>query len=103
MSVERDEVTRIAELARLRLDSDEADRLTTELNGILEHMKILRGLPGVGPEERAGPGALRSTRASEEGEPDVLRTRPGDFAPIWASGFFVVPPPPGVHREEDDG
>ena len=45
---------------------------------------------------------LPATRAASVEEPDAL-TRPlGSFAPDWRENFFVVPPPPGVHREEPE-
>ena len=108
MSVDRDEVDRIARLARLQLESEEADRLTEEMNRILEHAERLRGAgaeggghaPAVDTPGSAGRD-IEGVR-SETGEPDALSDPPGEFAPEWAEGFFVVPPPPGVTAEESE-
>jgi len=103
MSVTRAEVERIAELARLRLDDAELERLTGELNGILEHVAALGGLPAhedVEATDATTHLALASTRPTEDAEPDPLGAGPGAFAPRWTDGFFTVPAPPGVHHEE---
>lgn len=63
MSVDRDEVRRIADLAKLDLDDEEADRLAGEMNRILEHAERLRsldahaGTAAAGDESRADPDA----------------------------------------------
>lgn len=44
MSVDRDEVRRIAELAKLSLDESETDRLAEEMTRILGHAERLRGV-----------------------------------------------------------
>lgn len=113
MSVDRDEVRRIAELAKLSLDDGEADRLAEEMNRILEHAERLRSLksePGFHPEaEPVSPasseGGERVDTARDEGgevqaepssAPDSLAHPLSDFAPEMHDGFFTVPPPPGV-------
>ena len=103
MSVQRGEVERIAELARLRFRPDDVERLTDELNRILEYMEVLRRLAErpMGPPVTEGLG-VPPTRTPGQGEPDALAVGPDAFAPRWLEGFFVVPPPPGVHASEDD-
>ena len=122
MSVTRDDVRRIAELARLTLDEDEAERLTDEMNRILEHVDRLAeaarggapdrpgthaGQPSVddGPGDTSGAkdhhekpthAAISGTREGSDPEPDRLIRPPADFAPRFEEGFFVVPPPHGV-------
>ena len=101
MSVDRTDVERIATLARLRFDDRELDRLTAELNQILDHFEVLRSLADIGSENAAVPGAgPASSGSSAAGEPDALEVELQAIAPRWSDGFFVVPPPPGVH---DDG
>lgn len=63
MSVDREEVERIGRLAKLRLTDDEADRLTDEMNRILEHAERLRGL-----EEASGTGSAIEGGETESGE-----------------------------------
>lgn len=101
MSVNREEVLRIARLARLRLDDDELARMTDDLNSILEHVDALAALE---EDEVADDGRWAeraSTRLSEETVADPERIDPSGMAPAFQDGFFVVPPPPGVHAEED--
>ncbi len=114
MSVDRDEVGRIARLARLDLEDDETARLTEEMNRILEYAERLRSA-GVDRAEmdhtddspRAADsgspdqhGAIQGARLGT-GEPDALRADLSAFAPAWDEGFFVVPPPPGVKADDD--
>lgn len=105
MSVDRGEVERIAALAKLRLEDDEADRLTEEMNRILEHAARLRGLAVDATEADAdtGPDLTSGTRSAGAEEPDELLRPPGSFAPDMREGFFVVPPPPGVADDEGGG
>ena len=103
MSVDRAEVERIAALARLRLDEEEAERLTAEVNQILEHATRLRGLEAAGEAAvqapvGMGPGGARTAEAET---PDRLHSPLEDFAPQMEGGFFLVPPPPGVTHAED--
>lgn len=102
VSVDPDEVRRIAGLARLRLADEEVVRLTHELNGILLHVRGLGTVAEGGAEpadEGYATGARAATRPDERGEPDALGAGPAALAPRWADGFFLVPPPPGVHGE----
>lgn len=113
MSVGRKEVAQIAALARLRLHPAEVDRLTRDMNRILEHATRLRNVahterdlsPMTGsPAPAHGADADASTSTSSPGGtrgpdgdvPDELATKPETFAPHMVDGFFVVPPPPGV-------
>lgn len=110
MSVDRAEVERISHLARLALDEGELDRLTGDMNDILEHAATLRELGRTAPSARVGDGPLPSpaagapeaaagfggTRGPGAETPDRLHARPEAFAPKTAEGFFLVPPPPGV-------
>jgi len=111
MSVEREDVLRIASLARLRLDEDELQRMTGDLNSILGHVDALgalgdEGLDGAGAEpggvaiaggERPWSAALPSARAGERTVSGDVAVDPARFAPDFRDGFFRVPSPPGVH------
>lgn len=114
MSVDREEVERIGRLAKLRLTDDEAERLTDEMNRILEHAERLRGLDddsetggaaeamdadAEGTDDEVGSKA--GTRSTAAETPDRLHIEPSGFAPDVREGFFVVPPPPGVLAEEE--
>ena len=92
MSVERADVVRIAELARLRLDDADVERFTVQLNGILAHMDQLAELDAEATEAEAeaAPESGTPLRADSVG-PDPLRRRPAEIATDWRHGFFVVP------------
>lgn len=102
MSVDREEVLRIASLARLRLEEDDLDRMTHDLNSILAHVDQLMELeeeaPGAGDGRTEGSSTRRTEGTGEERDLD-----PSRVAPAWRDGFFLVPPPPGVHAEGDGG
>lgn len=102
MSVDRGEVERIAALAKLRLEDDEADRLTEEMNRILEHAARLRGL-ATEADADTSPDRTGGTRSAGAEKPDELLRPPESFAPDMREGFFVVPPPPGVGDDEGGG
>ena len=51
------------------------------------------------PQSRA---ALPGTRPEAAEDPDALHLPPESFAPDWRQNFFVVPPPPGMHREDSE-
>ncbi|NNF14956.1 MAG: hypothetical protein HKN72_17150 [Gemmatimonadetes bacterium] len=98
MSVDRDEVNRIAGLAKLSLDDGEADRLAEEMNRILEHAERLRALSD-SPDPvdvQTGAEPHRKSGAAASPTPDALTHPLADFAPEMDDGFFTVPPPPGV-------
>ena len=104
MSVTRADVDRIAELARLRLDEAEADRLTGEMNRILEHADRLRSVGttdviDTAKEVESSGEEVRGARTDEPDGPDPMAHTPADFAPRFEDGFFVVPPPHGVQAD----
>ena len=103
VSVSARDVQRIRELARLHLEDDELERLTSDLNAILRHVDSLRD-PGSTkrPEDSSQIGSKLAPVSHEHVEgPDKLREMPADFAPEWKEGFFIVPAPPGVNPSGD--
>jgi aspartyl/glutamyl-tRNA(Asn/Gln) amidotransferase C subunit len=100
MSVDRSDAERMAELARLSLDGQEMERLLEDLNRILDHVRVLQGIDAPeGPEPEVGHGPTRDPAADA---PDALVHPLAAFAPELRDGFFVVPPPPGVHGEDEE-
>ena len=105
MSIDRRDVDAIADLARLELTDEEADRLTVEMNQILEHAMHLRrsastDVDGANGEASAGITGIRGAGVSG---PDPLLKPLESFAPHVQGGFFVVPPPPGVSGADEPG
>lgn len=91
MKISRDEVAKVATLARLSLDDDKLDLIAGQFNDIIEYMDLLNGLdtsdvePLYSPVERATP--LRTDEAVKRVErADVLAN-----APDSDGSFFVVP------------
>jgi len=112
MSVTKDDVRRIADLARLNLDPGTTDRLAEELNGILAHVKTL-GEVELPTESRDAVGEPVPGEGSVFRDPDLhpdgLESgAPARGAPEWREGFFLVPGLPALTGEEgrvssDDG
>ena len=91
MSVTKDDVRRIAALARIAEPADRLDALTDELNGILDWVEQLNevDVDGVEPMTTAAPTALprREDAVTQGGiRGDILKN-----APKSEEGFFVVP------------
>jgi aspartyl-tRNA(Asn)/glutamyl-tRNA(Gln) amidotransferase subunit C len=92
MAIPRDEVRRIAELARLELREEDLDRIAAGLGAVLDYAQALKRLElaGCEPASLAARGAV--LRADE---PDGRCLALGEalaMAPEAEGGFFVVPP-----------
>ena len=91
MAITREEVRRVAALARLRLGADEETRLTADLAHILDAFAKLQALDTTGvPPARALADATTPLRD------DVVTNAPGDDvlldnAPAREGRFFRVP------------
>ncbi len=98
MALERSDLLKVAELARLELSEPELEQLTRDCRAILEYFGALRelDLTGVEPWTGAGEGApLREDRT----ECDPLQRTPEELAPAWRDGFFVLPRLPAMEAE----
>lgn len=105
MAVSADDVRQIAVLARLRPDPEAIERLTEELNRILDHIRVLErlDLPDADEPGSAAEGAIRFR--DPDLPPDaLLGGAPSTAAPHWEDGFFVVPRLPALDddRPEED-
>ena len=88
----RDEVLRIAELARLEIPEDQLDRLAGQLSQVLDFAATLHQLDLAGCEPTVFAPADAPLRADE---PDGRRLTPEAAtanAPEAEEGFFLVPP-----------
>ena len=91
MSITREEVAKIASLARIRMDDAELDRMVPELNNILGFVEQLGEVDtsGVEPMTAVIPNTLRLREdAVTDGNKraEVLAN-----APVSEEGFFGVP------------
>ena len=92
MAVGKDDVRRIAELARLRLADADVERFTVQLNSILVHMDRLAELDAKAAQAEAqGRPEAGAPLRDEQTAPDELHRSPAAIATDWREGFFVVP------------
>jgi aspartyl/glutamyl-tRNA(Asn/Gln) amidotransferase C subunit len=103
MAVTRDDVLRIAELARLALTEERVLELVSQLNEILKHMDVLRDRASAGvPAEEPPPPVLNASPPTRL-RPDVgpplplampreqFAARTLDGAQGMRDGFYLVP------------
>ncbi len=91
LAVDRDEVLKIASLAKLHLTEDEVDMYTDQMNEILEYMHQLDELDTENVEPLSHVlDQLNMTRRDEE-EPSLSRDEALNNAPDSDGEYFVVP------------
>jgi aspartyl-tRNA(Asn)/glutamyl-tRNA(Gln) amidotransferase subunit C len=91
VSVTRDDVLHIAELARLGVDAARADELTKELSAILSHMEVLSQVDTASVPTAAGVGAGGTPLRPDVGVPPLMAGTLASIAPAMRDGFFIVP------------
>lgn len=93
--IDRNEIARIASLARLQLDAQEADRLAADCGAILEYFVGLRDID-VGDAE-PGDASQRPTPTREDRpDGDPLALTPEEMAPVWREGYYALPRLPAM-------
>ena len=101
--ISREDVARIAQLARLTLGDDELDRFTSQLGDILDHARDLAALDLDGVAATAHPFPLRNVEHRVQGRDQLVvervdrraRQRRDEVlaaAPEIESHMFAVPP-----------
>ena len=91
MSVSRDEVLRIAQLAELDVDEDALAELAEQMSRIIDYVAQLSAVPSNGSVKVFVPGADAIRFRADEVIPSPLAFGPKEFAPAFKEGFFVVP------------
>lgn len=113
--IDRETVRRVARLARLELSEGEVDRLAEEMGDVLSRFRELEaaedatdaGRPGEG--EEAPPAAPTAPEDSDSAlrpdrpDADPLARPPGEMAPEWEDGFFLVPRLRSLGGDAGDG
>jgi aspartyl-tRNA(Asn)/glutamyl-tRNA(Gln) amidotransferase subunit C len=91
MKLSKSEVEHVAKLARLELSAEEADRLTTHLNGIMAHFEKLQQLDteGVAPTSHVIP--MQNVFREDVTGPCLTTEEALANAPESSDGYFVVP------------
>ncbi|MEQ8412688.1 MAG: Asp-tRNA(Asn)/Glu-tRNA(Gln) amidotransferase subunit GatC [Erythrobacter sp.] len=96
MSVTREEVAKIASLARIRMTEEELARMAPELSGILDWVEQLGevDVTGIEPMSAVIPNTLRLRADEVDADPLTGGNRREDVlanAPVAEHGFFGVP------------
>jgi len=91
MSVTRDEVLRIAQLAELDVDEETLPALAEQMSRILDYVAQLSAVPANGTVKVFVPGPDAIRFRVDEVNPAPLAFGPEKLAPAFKEGFFVVP------------
>jgi aspartyl-tRNA(Asn)/glutamyl-tRNA(Gln) amidotransferase subunit C len=89
--ISREDVVKVARLARLDLSDGEIDVLTGELDAILDHAAAVSALDTSGVEPTAHPMALFNVLRDDAVEASLDRDVVLAQAPAAEDGFFLVP------------
>ena len=93
--IEREQVLHVAKLARLRLAEDEIEKMSSELNGILDHIEKINELDLDGVEPTSHVVTLENVLREDNPRPSWPRERILEIAPDAADDGFQVPTPGG--------
>lgn len=91
MSVSREEVLRIAQLAELDVDEEALPELSEQMSRIIDYVAQLSAVPANGGVKVFVPGPDAIRFRADEVNPAPLAFGPAEFAPAFKEGFFVVP------------
>ena len=91
MSVSRDEVLRIAQLAELDVDEETLPELAEQMSRIIDYVAQLSAVPANGGVKAFVPGPDAIRFRPDEVNPAPLAVPPAEFAAAFKEGFFVVP------------
>ncbi len=90
-AIGRDEVAKVARLARLRLSDEELDTFTEQLGQILDHAQDIAALDLSGVAATAHPFQLRNVVRPDEIRPSLDRDVVLSEAPDVSDHRFAVP------------
>ena len=91
MSLTRQEVEKVSLLARLRLTSDELDRMTVQLGQIVAYVESLSELDTESVEPMAHALDVANVFAADELRPSLSREEALANAPHHDREFYLVP------------
>ncbi len=91
MSIKREDVLHVAQLAELKVTDAEVAALVPQLNGIVDFVAQLAGaeIPAGTAEFTVGPAQV--TLRDDVVRPEPLERSAERTAPDWQDGFYVVP------------
>jgi aspartyl-tRNA(Asn)/glutamyl-tRNA(Gln) amidotransferase subunit C len=90
-ALSREDVAKVAALARLTLSEDELDTFTEQLSQVLEHAKDIAALDLVDVVATAHPFGLVNVVREDELRPSLAREEVLAMAPDAEDGRFAVP------------
>jgi len=99
--ISREEVARIAQLARLSLSDEEAGAMAADLDTILGHVEQLQGLETQDVPPTAHVGARATPFRPDEPRPSLPPEVAVGNAPAAEGSAFLVPPV--IEGEDDEG
>ncbi len=99
--ISREEVARIAHLARLSLSEDEAGAMATDLDTILGYVETLQSLDTDGVPPTAHVLPLATPFRPDEPRPSLAPEEAVRNAPEASGTAFLVPPV--IEGEDDEG
>ncbi len=91
MSLSLDDVKRIAHLARIRVDADEAARYQAQLNGILDLIEQMQSVDTAGIEPMAHARDIYQRLREDEVTEVDRREAYQAVAPLTEAGLYLVP------------
>jgi aspartyl-tRNA(Asn)/glutamyl-tRNA(Gln) amidotransferase subunit C len=92
MSLTRQEVEKVALLARLKLSEEELDHFTEQLGQIVDYVAQLAELDTEDVEPLAHPLDVTNVFREDEVQPSIDREAALANAPKRAAEFYLVPP-----------
>ena len=90
MALTLEETAYVAQLARLRLSSEELEKMRTQLSHILEHIEMLQELDVSDVPPTAQVTDLVNVLRPDEAQPSLAREEALRNAPAQADGMFRV-------------
>jgi aspartyl-tRNA(Asn)/glutamyl-tRNA(Gln) amidotransferase subunit C len=91
MEISKEQVERVAKLARLEVSEDEKTVFARQLSGILTHIDQLKALDTAGVEPTATVLPTDNVFRDDEVRPSLPQEQALANAPDQADGFFRVP------------
>jgi len=91
-SISRETVAKVARLARLHLNDEEVDRMTSQLAGMLDHFRDVDALDLSNVEPLNQPIPLSNVMREDVEVPSLDRDEVLANAPAAQDGRFRVPP-----------
>ncbi|MEX0939328.1 MAG: Asp-tRNA(Asn)/Glu-tRNA(Gln) amidotransferase subunit GatC [Pirellulales bacterium] len=92
MSITRDQIEKVALLARLELSPEEAEKLTSQIAAIVDYVDQLGELDTDQVEPLAHPLDTSNVLAADEVQPSLSREDALRNAPRHDGEYYLVPP-----------